>query len=140
MIMSYYSYHVDKATNAILDLIRSWEDYEQFTNVICDALEIAANQLIADKERRAAELNGSDADQLVVEKEERRPPRPASTPDDYSVFEDDGKFFTVNHRYSVTNGNYPTLEAAWEAIERNCAREAEQDAASLGVDSEGAPF
>jgi hypothetical protein len=55
---------------------------------------------------------------------------PASTPDDYSVFEDpDCGFFVWNRRYKVTVGGFPTEAAAWQHIEENCKREAAEDAA-----------
>ena len=58
----------------------------------------------------------------------------ASEPSDYVVYEDDGGFVTVNCKYSVTNGPFPTWQAAWEYIEQNCKREAAEDA-SASIDN-----
>jgi hypothetical protein len=47
-----YDSQVQNAKDSILRVIRSWEDYQLFTAQICDAFELAARELIAEKEKR----------------------------------------------------------------------------------------
>ena len=54
---------------------------------------------------------------------------PASTLDDYLVFEDGGGFCTWNARYQCRRGPFPTEAAAWEYAKQNCEREAAADKA-----------
>jgi hypothetical protein len=57
----------------------------------------------------------------------------ASTPDDYGVFKTpQGFFVAVNYRYHVTTGMFPTRDAAWEYVEKNCERDADH-ATNIGI-------
>ena len=42
----------ENAKNEILRQIRSWQDYQLFTGIVCDALEMASDELVAEKEQR----------------------------------------------------------------------------------------
>ena len=54
--MSYRDWQTTQAQNAILELVRSWEEYEMFTGIICDALEGVAEEVLREKEERFPQL------------------------------------------------------------------------------------
>jgi hypothetical protein len=67
-----YDGQVERAANEILKFIKSWQDYELFTGVICDALQDVETKLLAEKRERQ-ERNRAASTVVMVGERLRNP-------------------------------------------------------------------